>query len=538
MIEAAHSARKDSGAPLGTLDDILARLDAMPPEQRAQVERDALAATQHLPWTPNPGPQTEAYLSEADELFYGGEAGPGKTDLGIGLSLTAHKRSLFLRRTNSEARKVVERYAQILGTRDGWNGQEGSWRLPNRLIDIGGCQLEDDKQKRKGDPHDLIVFDELPDFTETQYTFITGWNRSSDPEQRCRIVAAGNPPTRPEGLWVVKRWAPWLDPHHPRPAKSGELRWFTTIGGKDTEVDGPGPHIIDGESKPVMAKSRTFIRAHLSDNPDLAATDYDARLAALPEELRKAYREGRFDVGLQDAPWQVIPSDWIRAAVARWRPVQPVGVPMCALGVDVAQGGSAKTIIARRYDGWYPDLISVPGSETPDGSAVAGRVTAARRDRAMVIIDVGGGWGAEAFGRLRENDIEAVAYMGVKPSTARTADNQLRFFNMRSEVIWRFREALNPDQPGGSPIMLPDDPELIADLAAPTYQVIAHGIRVIAKETLVEDLGRSPDKGDAVVMAWYAGARMASDYQNWQKRRPLGRPPEVILGHSAARRKR
>jgi hypothetical protein len=36
------------------------------------------------------------------------------------------------------------------------------------------------------------------------------------------------------------RWAPWLDPQHPNPAKPGELRWFTNVDGKDTEVDGPG----------------------------------------------------------------------------------------------------------------------------------------------------------------------------------------------------------------------------------------------------------------------------------------------------------
>jgi hypothetical protein len=39
---------------------------------------------------PNVGPQTEAYFCEADELFYGGQAGGGKTDLLIGLALTAH----------------------------------------------------------------------------------------------------------------------------------------------------------------------------------------------------------------------------------------------------------------------------------------------------------------------------------------------------------------------------------------------------------------------------------------------------------------
>jgi hypothetical protein len=37
----------------------------------------------------------------------------------------------------------------------------------------------------------------ITDFTESQYRFITGWNRSTDKGQRCRVVATGNPPTRP-----------------------------------------------------------------------------------------------------------------------------------------------------------------------------------------------------------------------------------------------------------------------------------------------------------------------------------------------------
>src|SRR6185437_10300181 len=159
------------------------------------------------------------------------------------------------------------RYVDILGSREGWNGQEDVWRLAGgRVVDIGGCQHEDDKQKYKGTPHDFIGFDEVSDFSESQYTFIIAWNRSADQHQRCRVVAAGNPPTRPEGLWVIKRWAAWLDPNHHNPAAPGELRWYTTgEDGKEIEVDGAGPHVIGGEA--VYARSRTFIRARLADNP-------------------------------------------------------------------------------------------------------------------------------------------------------------------------------------------------------------------------------------------------------------------------------
>lgn len=517
---------------MSLLDDVLARLEVLPEADRESVVKMAMDATKDMVWVPNPGPQTEAYFCQADELFYGGSAGGGKTDLLCGTSLTNHKRSLILRRTNKEASKLFERYRDILGHRDGWNGQDMVWRLPEgRVIDIGGCQLEDDKQKYKGTPHDLIGFDEVSDFTETQYTFITIWNRSADPNQPCRVIAAGNPPTRPEGFWVVKYWAPWLDPTHPNPAKPGELRWF--LGGE--EVDGPGPYLVEG--KEVKARSRTFLPAKLEDNPDLAATNYDSVLASLPEALRLAYREGRFDIEADDDHWQAIPTAWIRAAQARWTQHPPVGVPQCAIGVDVAQGGSDKTVLAIRHDGWFAPLVSVPGTQTPLGSDVAGLVLSKRRDNSKVIIDVGGGWGADAYAHLTANQIDCTGYMGVKQSVHRTQDNQLKFANIRTEAYWRFREALNPDQQGGSPIMLPDDRELLADLAAPKYMPVSGGIALEAKDALVKRIGRSPDRGDAVVMAWFSGAKAISHYRDWEKLGTgRGPTPKVVLGHANRRR--
>ena len=112
------------------------------------LSRDKLTELAQLPgvrnwlnkkWIFNPGPQTDAFYSLADELFYGGQAGGGKSDLLLGLALTSHRRSLVLRRTNKEASKLVERYAEILGSRDGWNGQENVWRIDGRLIQISGC---------------------------------------------------------------------------------------------------------------------------------------------------------------------------------------------------------------------------------------------------------------------------------------------------------------------------------------------------------------------------------------------------------------
>ena len=191
------------------LDELLSQIKNMEGEAKAALLADANTALGDPLWVPNPGPQYDAYYCEADELFYGGQAGGGKTDLLIGLALTQHRNSLLLRRFGRDVRSLVDRCAEVLGTRLGFNGQDQILRFSDqRVLEFGGCQHEDDKQRYKGRPHDLICFDEIADFSETQYTFVLGWNRSAEPGQRCRSVATGNPPTRPEGLWVLKRFAP------------------------------------------------------------------------------------------------------------------------------------------------------------------------------------------------------------------------------------------------------------------------------------------------------------------------------------------
>lgn len=484
-------------------------------------------------WTANPGPQTQALLSEADEVFYGGQAGGGKTDLLLGLAHTEHHRSLILRRTNKESARFIERFSEIVGHRNGWNGQTSTFTFPKgRKVEFGGCQLEDDKQKYKGDPKDFIGFDEVSDFTESQYRFICGWNRSAKKGQRCRVVAAGNPPTRPEGLWVLKYWGAWLDPTHPNPAEPGEIRWYTTINEVDTEVDGPGPHMIEGE--PIMARSRTFIPAQLSDNPDLSETNYASVLASLPKELRDAYRDGKFTASLRDDDWQVIPTMWVEAAMARWDESDGQGVAMTAIGLDCAGGGKDAAIIAPRHGAWFAPMTEVKGGASADGAEVAGRVLRVRRNDCPVIIDVGGGYAGAAIERFNDNGITYYKFNGSNTSMASAVGSGLKFYNKRAEAYWKFREALDPDQDGGCDIALPRDAELKADLCAATYEVGTRGIKLEAKDKIKSRIGRSPDKGDAVVMCWSEGARIAARSGSYGAR--AGRAIRNIVGYANQKR--
>lgn len=465
----------------------------MTPLERAEI--DHLILNDRI-WHPLPGPQTLAYYCEADELFYGGAAGGGKSDLLIGLAATRHWKSIIFRREYPQLKEIVERSRGLFSEVAKFNQQANTWRWPNgRLLEFGAVQHETSVRAYQGRAHDLKGFDELPNFSESQYRFLIGWTRTTRPGQRTRIVGAGNPPTDSDGEWVLRRWAAWLDEQHPDPAMPGALRWYAVIDGKDVEVEGPEPFEHGGEE--IRPKSRTFIPARVQDNPYLMAQGYVATLQSMPEPLRSQMLKGDFAAGLGSDPWQIIPTDWVRLAQQRWQEQNRPDVPMTTIGVDVARGGKDQTVLAPRYEHWFGELRAYPGSETPDGHVVAAHVLAAIDDETVVNLDVVG-VGAGVYDSLPASVRKAGINFGAG-SDARDTTGRFGFANLRAELWWRMREALDPLS--GEVLALPPDPELRADLCAPRWKPVARGIQVESKEDIVKRIGRSPDKGDAAVLA-------------------------------------
>ena len=342
-------------------------------------------------------------------------------------------------------------------------------------------------------------------------------------------------------------FAPWLDSRYPKPAEPGELRWCVSDeDGQDFWVDGPNAKIdsgqqnTDGSVRYLIPMSRTFIPGTLADNPFYADTGYAAQLDALPEPLRSAIRDGNFMAARQDDPEQVIPTEWIRLAQARWTQEPPFQVPMCAMGVDGARGND-EIAIARRYDGWFAELLTMKGRDIaaegtePHGTDLAGLVVKHHRNSAICVFDGGETTGAQAAGHLKEKGMDVVVHLGMDPSIRRTVDQKLKFYNKRAEIIWKFREALDPGQDGGSPIALPDDQMLVSDLTAVHWELTTNGIKVTPKRDVVKLLGRSPDRGDAVQMCWSAGERARTHFIQWrsdQRGGMLGKKhsPQVNFG--------
>jgi len=76
------------------LDEYLSLFGSMSPELKAQTAKVIIEGTEKLKrFVPLPGAQTEAYLSKADVLLYGGQAGGGKSYLLMGLASQEHHRS-------------------------------------------------------------------------------------------------------------------------------------------------------------------------------------------------------------------------------------------------------------------------------------------------------------------------------------------------------------------------------------------------------------------------------------------------------------
>jgi len=457
-------------------------------------------------WRPHPKnkPQIAAYITEADVLYYGGSAGGGKSDLLLGLSITDHRKSIIFRREYKQLRELIDRADELLaGTPAKYSQTTARWnRIPGgRVLEFGAVQHEKDAQNYKGRPHDLIGFDEIPDFTETQFRFLMAWNRTTNPGQRTRVVCTGNPPSTPEGRWVINYWAPWLRRGYHNPANPGELRWFVVMNGRDIEVDGPEDYGFQGEV--LHPKSRTFIPAKVQDNPYFDGTGYLGQLQSLPEPLRSQLLNGNFFI--EEAPQvrQVIPTAWIRKAVDRWRE-EDIRNHMTPsdVGVDPSRGGDDQTVFAPRVGDFFKECITYEGREVRDGPTLVALFMEnfGVEYSGNVKIDIIG-IGSSCYDIFdSDTNMTTIAVNFTEGTNATDVTGLLKMRNVRAEAYWTLREALDPES--GLQIALPPDEELIEDLAAPRWKRTTTGLLLEDKDQIRSRIGRSPGKGDAIAISY------------------------------------
>lgn len=485
-------------------------------------------------WAPQPGPQSDAWFSEADELLYGGAAGGGKSDLLLGLAISQHQSSVIFRAQSVDLQALWERLQKIVPNPAKQNATTKHMKVRE------GCSLEmshlsepGSERAHMGRARDFMGFDEAAQLDELRVNFVINWIRSTDPKQRKRAVFATNPPMpeirdgrmtdTAQGDWLLRWFAPWIDDTFPNPAKIGELRWcFMREAGDRLEtiwVAGPGRYRReDGKAWPnateedvekglaVTARSRTFIKSLVKDNTFLRGTGYAEKLSGTPEPMRSMLLNGDFTVKGADHPMQVIPTQWVLAAQERWkaRPWEEVrNLRMLVLAGDIAQGGMDTTVLAPLYEtDFFEELITQPGSKTPTGVEVLQMIVAERTDKAVIALDGQGGWaGSTRDLLLRDQDIDAEMFISSACDQTWTPNMLYAYYNLRAKMWWEFRLALDPKS--GFEICLPPSPRLRTQLTTPQFEVRGKKLIVESKDDIRKRLGGgSTDEADAVLMAW------------------------------------
>ena len=261
--------------------------------------------------------QTEAFLTEATELLYGGAAGGGKSHLMRVASIAwcvdipGLQVYIFRRLSDDLHKNHMEGHSGFPALLSEWiEGGHAKINWSKNFIEFWNgskihlchCQYEKDVIKYQGAQIHVLLIDELTHFTEKIYRYLRG---------RCRLG----------GLKVPERYR-GLFPRIICGSNPGGVghNWV-----KAAFIDIAPPKAITQMPPKEGGKRRQYIPAKLADNPSMAESDpdYSSTLEGLGSpELVRAMRDGDWDIvagGMFDDLWSrpvhvlapfAIPSSW------------------------------------------------------------------------------------------------------------------------------------------------------------------------------------------------------------------------------------
>ena len=192
----------------------------------------------------------------------------------------------------------------------------------------------------------------------------------------------------------------------------------------------------------------------------------------------------------EEADDTLIPLRDVEAAVKRRSDIPPDTKPV--MGVDVARFGNDKTVIIIRQG---PRVIHIDELRKSDIVNTTGAViTAALKYKLKDIIIDEIGVGAGVLDNLKaDRRFNAQGLNGSNSSS-----NNEKYLNLRAEVFDGLRQRF-----ADGDISIPNDPELISQLASLTYKYNARGQLQLESKDQIRSVGRqSPDKADAIALAF------------------------------------
>lgn len=165
---------------------------------------------------------------------------------------------------------------------------------------------------------------------------------------------------------------------------------------------------------------------------------------------------------------------------------------------DVARFGDDTSVLAKRRGYSMYSIDSYAGLNTMEyANKISNEIEQEPRRPDAVFVDTIG-VGAGVMDRLRER-----GYMSIDANASMKADKVNVYHNKRAEMYFNLKDWIGR---GGQ---LPEDDELLEELVSIRYSYTDTGKILLTKKSEIKDeLGRSPDKGDACALSFFADVRV------------------------------
>lgn len=324
---------------------------------------------QEISWRPQAGPQTAfVHCTFADEVFFGGARGGGKTDAALGkllikaLQFGKGMRGIFFRRTYKQLEEVILRAKELYPQHGAkWKESAMTFTFPNGAwIKLGYLDRDEDADNYQGKSHTDIVIEEagtFPNYAPIAKLKATLRSAKGIP---CQMLLTGNP-GGPGAGWVRARY---IDPN---PAGWYPIKEIATR------------KLPDGTQQSYES-TRIYIPSRVTDNQILMQNDpnYIARLMESgSEQLVRAWLEGdfyvidgaffdNFDTRKHVLPTTSLPDWWTRFRGMDWGSAKPFCVLWGAIASEDWFHPTTNHLIPKGaivvYREWYGVKTKIDGT--------------------------------------------------------------------------------------------------------------------------------------------------------------------------------